>query len=127
MILNFQKSKHSFKEKIQKGTKIHTIRKDEKNRFKQGVMIDFKQWSGRPYHSNNLSFKERLPVMEVQTIEIYFIGRKINTIYVNDRYLMLNDIINIVKNDGFDSLEDFAEYFKTNFKGKIIHWTDYSY
>ena len=31
------------------------------------------------------------------------------------------------QNDGFDSVQDFLDYFSENFYGKIIHWTDLIY
>jgi hypothetical protein len=30
-------------------------------------------------------------------------------------------------NDGFDSVDDFFEWFNEDFAGKIIHWTDLKY
>lgn len=29
----------------------------------------------------------------------------------------------LVRNDGFDSVEDFFDWFNKDFEGKIIHWT----
>ena len=33
----------------------------------------------------------------------------------------------LTKNDGFESVESFFEYFNENFRGKIIHWTEFTY
>jgi len=30
-------------------------------------------------------------------------------------------------NDGFESLQDFFNWFNKPFRGKIIHWTDFKY
>ena len=33
----------------------------------------------------------------------------------------------LARNDGFDSIQAFFEWFKEDFEGKIIHWTDLRY
>lgn len=33
----------------------------------------------------------------------------------------------LAKNDGFDSVEDFFNWFNKDYKGKIIHWTELRY
>ena len=33
----------------------------------------------------------------------------------------------LAKHDGFNSMEDFFKWFDKDFKGKIIHWTDFRY
>lgn len=33
----------------------------------------------------------------------------------------------LAKNDGFDSVEDFFKWFKGDFHGVLIHWTDFKY
>ena len=34
---------------------------------------------------------------------------------------------NIARNDGFDSINEFFDFFDKDFSGKIIHWTDKKY
>jgi hypothetical protein len=33
----------------------------------------------------------------------------------------------IARKDGFDTLEDFLDWFSEDFTGKLIHWTDLKY
>jgi hypothetical protein len=40
---------------------------------------------------------------------------------------MAPEFFNLMKNDGFESAEQFFNWFNGYFKGKIIHWTDLKY
>jgi hypothetical protein len=33
----------------------------------------------------------------------------------------------IARHDGFDSVNDFLDWFSEDFTGKLIHWTDLKY
>lgn len=113
--------------------KIHTIRDDEKDRWQPGTKIDF---FINCRQKNMFRFAPSITVVSVQLIEI---------VYYTDREVLLNDlppkkrvaidgnilkeaeILQLAQNDGFDTVEEFFEYFNEDFTGKLIHWTDKKY
>ena len=99
--------------------KIHTIRQDKHNRWKKDMRIDFYINSRT---KSAFCFAPFLAVKRVQIIEIIE-----NDIFIDDRQLALFEIQKLAKNDGFDSVADFYDYFGSNYTGKIIHWTDFKY
>jgi hypothetical protein len=108
--------------------KKHTIRKDEKDRWKVGNDIHF-VINNRT--KNRFQFAPIIKVQSIQKIEMVIRGvkneRPIN-VYIDDEIIGLgNGLEQLALNDGFDSLEDFYDYFKDGFKGKLIHWTDARY
>ena len=103
--------------------KIHTIRKDEKNRWKTGVMIDF---FINTRQKNMFRFAPRVPVVSVQMIGIYHLEKSIE-VCVDGTYLFPFEIEELAINDGFENVEEFFEYFNETFHGKIIHWTNFKY
>ena len=128
MILNFFKTRQvgkkriptNFEQKIKNGVKIHTIREDSKNRWKNGKKIHF---STGARSSNYKCFKEGICV-STQNIEINY-----PEIWIDGRNLNEYEILELAINDGFDDTIDFwnwFEYFK-DFRGKIIHWTNLKY
>lgn len=105
--------------------KLHTIREDKNNRWKPGVMIDF---FINTRTKDMFRFAPRIPVVSTQKIVIeYNPGKSYPWVWVDERLLNRIKLINLVENDGFDSIEDFFEYFNTDYTGKIIHWTDLKY
>lgn len=48
-------------------------------------------------------------------------------IWVDHRKLSDTEILTLARNDGFDTIEDFCRWFKKDFCGNIIHWTDFRY
>lgn len=106
--------------------KIHTIRRDEKKRWKPGMNIHFVMFQRRPWQIN---FAPVLPVKAVETIWIYRQGIDDfePSVYINEERLNEEEIKSLAKNDGFDSVDDFFEYFNEDFEGKLIHWTDKVY
>jgi hypothetical protein len=113
--------------------KLHTIREDKKDRWKAGTKLDFFINVRRP---NMLRFAPVLPVVSIQNFQIVWYDTT-DTVWefphlkyavrVDKRRLEINEIETIAQNDGFDSVEDFLNYFNYDFKGKIIHWTDLKY
>jgi len=108
--------------------KLHTIRKDEKDRWKVGNDIHF-VINNRT--KDRFQFAPITKVKSIQKIEMVIRGikneRPIN-VYVDGQIIGLgNGLEELALNDGFDSLEEFYNYFKDGFKGKIIHWTDAQY
>jgi hypothetical protein len=112
--------------------KIHTIREDKKNRWKAATKIDF---FINARQKNMLRFAPVLPVVSVQKIEIKWYRNskekrfwyKDATICIDEVYLNCESCIKLAQNDGFDTIEDFFDYFNEDFTGKIIHWTDLKY
>ena len=129
--------KTDFEGKIERKEKIHTIRHDAKGiwekrfaRIKAGVMyLAMKEWTGRPYNSEqrDLTQRTREDGIGLQKIEMIYTKSTILMAKVDDKFV---DPATIAKNDGL-SLEDFIEWFfhgkSGSFSGKIIHFTDYRY
>lgn len=115
MILGFSKLVGA-KEKVLQGTKIHSIRGDK--RWRKGMSIQFasgvrtkkyKQW-----HTGRAT--------NVQTIEI---DSQKRTVVLDSFIVNINGVEAIAKNDGFDNVDDFFDFFRKK-KGLLylIHWTD---
>lgn len=121
--------------------KLHTIRKDEKNRWRPGTKIDF---FINCRQEDMFRFAPVLPVVNTQEIKIKYTKSSNNTdlIYVEvfgvnnwkclgtynpetkDYY---GNLLQLAQNDGFDTIEDFFTYFNKDYTGKIIHWTNLRY
>lgn len=126
MILTF--SRQEFKDKIESGKKIHTLREDTSNRWKMGMIIQFWMHNPRNKSKNPHQFKEG----QCQSIQSISITRKSD--YLNDTIvivdgnkLTLEETQQLAWNDGFNNLAEFLMWFKDGFNGKIIHWTDFKY
>lgn len=116
MILTFKKQ---FVDKILEGSKIHTIRADNHNRWQVGNKIHF--WCGNPRNtkSNPYQFAEGV-CSSVDYIEIY---PNINKIILNQEPIHSISFLNrMASYDGFDNWEDMKQWFKEDFKGKLIFW-----
>ena len=116
--------------------KRHTIRKDSANRWKADNDIHF---TINPRTKNQFQFAPVIKCVSVQNIWIQS-HTKIILVenYLNDdktitdncfwKELQKDEIINLIKNDGFENTDDFWNYFnQTDFYGKIIHWTNLKY
>lgn len=103
--------------------KLHTIRQDESNRWKVGMNIHFVI---NIRSKNRFQFAPMIPVVSVQDIEIEYINGWF-TVRIDGRYLKPHEIAQLAFNDGFNSIEHFKSYFKEDFKGKLIHWTNIKY
>lgn len=132
MVLAF---KPQFVPRILEGSKIHTIRKDEKKRWKHGTDIHFA--TGVRTKNYNQFYKSRCK--HIDEIEIVWnnpfrtdfnssscirIGDNGDyfTVYINGKIQSYANVLSLAKNDGFDSVEDFARWFNANYRGRIIHW-----
>jgi len=119
-------------------SKNHTIRADEKDRWQPGKLIHF-VINNRT--KNRLQFAPVVPVVSTQKIKIHWFGESRSLqasklapfrfnyvdVVIDGNVMTINQVTELAQNDGFDSIEDFFTYFKTDFKGKIIHWTDLKY
>jgi len=109
--------------------KIHTIRRDASNRWKTGNLIHFYIYT---YTKNQFQFAPILKCVSTQKIDIVWHdadGFKcaIPNVYINNRWIVGEDLKQLALNDGFISVNDFFAYFNTDFTGKLIHWTNLKY
>lgn len=110
--------------------KIHTIRHDEKERWKAGNDIHFVINNRTP---NRYQFAPVVKCISVQEINIvYWYNPKTEmfdkpTVYIDKKVLTKKEVEQLAINDGFDNTQAFFEYFDTSFNGKIIHWTNTKY
>ena len=128
MVLGFTKSfvvfnkrkPTGFEEKIINGTKIHSVRWDDHDRWKSGCKIHF--CTGVRTSKYNCFHEGVCKNTQKITIDS---GR----IIVEGTYLSDEEVKQFAKNDGFDSVDDFWWWFDqySPFIGKIIHWTDLLY
>lgn len=116
--------------------KIHTIRADKTNRWKVGNKIHM-VINNRTKH--RFQFAPILQVKSIQTFEVHYKHDwdKTTALVLIDGIIKGQvewldcslqksspTIDEMAKNDGFDSTNDFFEWFSEDFKGKMIHWTD---
>lgn len=117
-------------------SKIHTIRADYSHKWKKGMKIHF---------VINARTKNRFQFADIQTVkdiqEVWISpSNKQFMVWSKDfpnagdtcitgywKKLTEEQIEVLSKNDGFDSIEDFWNYFNEEFFGKIIHWTNLIY
>lgn len=109
-------------------SKKHTIREDKNNRWKPGMWIDF---FINARTKKMFRFAPRIKVVSVQKISIehdLFFGKHLGPqVLVDNKKLSLDKLELLAKNDGFDNIEEFFQWFDKDFTGKIIHWTDLKY
>lgn len=129
MILAFNQN---FITSIKSGTKIHTIREDKPNRWRKGNIIHFA--TGVRTKDYN-QFHQGI-CTGVQRVFMTYAYNDLIQISVNGKELFgYNERLKFAQNDGFETWEEFFNWFfpliKENpdkeFKGKIIHWTDFKY
>lgn len=113
--------------------KLHTIRSGK--RWNPGMKIHYKIWTGKPYKSKTFNFFES-ECISVQDIEITHKKEDVASdgvavltkILVDGRSIhKLSEVEQLAKNDGFDNITDFLNYFREDFSGQIIHWTNLKY
>lgn len=111
--------------------KYHSIRIDIKNRWKQGMMIDF---FINARQKNMFQFAPKINMISKQRIFMTYMPHLGNgfEVSVDGRQLANYEIENLAINDGFENVIDFEDYFiaqmvDDQYSGKIIHWTDLKY
>jgi hypothetical protein len=140
MVIGF---KERFIEKINDGTKIHTIRVDKHDRWKSGMKMHMATGvRTKKYHQ----FDERICI-GVQNISIlyqkpyYKKGKCYQDVFIfidnhffgeanfveNAIYCYDSKIKELSINDGFYDEIEFFKWFNKDFNGKIIHWTNKRY
>lgn len=133
MILSFNKK---FKPLILEGRKVHTIREDKRSRWKELVPIHFATGARtKEYEQFHEAVCVSVQDIELKytdmrgAVEIYIDGRHFGTWH---RFMPQNSvnpegILQLAVHDGFEGVKEFLNWFKRNFKGKIIHWTELRY
>ena len=108
--------------------KIHTIREDKNDRWKAGNKIDF---FINARTKAMFRFAPIVSVVSIQKIEIIYdknFGKSIFPSIIIDGNKLHPEKVDILsQNDGFDTVEEFLQFFNEDFSGKIIHWTDLKY
>ena len=127
-----------FSDKLKAGTKIHTIRADQKGWWEKNEeainsgrkYLSLREWAGRPYNSSQTILGERERI-GLQTITMTYSSEdELPQAWVDGKKVPVEEL---AKHDGL-SVEDFVSWFfgtplyKGNtFEGKIIHLTDFRY
>ncbi|WP_395060034.1 hypothetical protein [Flavobacterium sp.] len=115
--------------------KLHTIREDKNDRWKVGTKIDF---FINVRQKNMFRFAPVLPLVSTQKIEIIYEFENNNrktrpVVWIYDMVFYDPErrcdkgMLELAKNDGFNTIEDFFDYFDKDYVGKIIHWTGLTY
>jgi len=135
MIIGF---KPRFKEPILRKIKKTTIREDKHNRWRAGMAMHMATGVRTKLYScfvlttctgTQTITMDYFPAsfFSEENVTIYVDGRRIGH-YFPKRKVASNPVVDLIaKNDGFDSTEDFFNWFNKDFTGKIIHWTDLKY
>ena len=105
--------------------KIHTIRRDKECKWHKGNPIHF----STPIKKDE-SF-QFAPVIECTGKErikiVYWSSLPKPLVMIGDTVINMKAIEQLAFNDGFDSVEDFFNWFDSDFEGWIIHWTQFRY
>ena len=108
--------------------KLHTIRVDQNKRWKPGMKIHFKIWTGKPYKSKTFDFAPLTECVSIQEIRIEHDTSNLwPPVYIDNKLMSIGQIEKLAINDGFNDLRHFYSYFNENFTGRIIHWTNLKY
>lgn len=121
MVLGF---KERFVGKIIEGSKIHTIRRDKNKKWQKKVKIHFATGVRTPFY-NQFKFGE---CKFNQSVHLIPEKREI-WLGLNGGIHLLNKKHNAMfaKNDGFDTEDEFWEWFNEEYHGVVIHWTNFVY
>lgn len=133
MIISF---KPQFVTPILNGTKIHTIREDKHNRWKPGKLMHM----ATGVRTKNYNCFCKTYLVNVKKISIKWQGTTI-TIKIDDSIKVnfntatnwsnhsnngYDFLLQLAKNDGFEGIEDFIQWFNTDFEGKILQWIGFN-
>lgn len=124
MILPFQPQ---FKDSILQGVKIHTIREDQYNRWKPGMLIHFCT-SVRTKNYDCFKIGEVKSIQQIEFVWWPHINGTACTIWIDNKKMCSIDILS--KCDGFINPYQFLNWPSwklKNFKGRLIHWTEFRY
>ena len=127
----FVQFKRSFDDPMNYNPKLHTIR-GISNRYKVRQLQQPFIWTGKPYKEPIFRFMPLLPLISKQKIEIIWLKRlgkfgRIPFVIIDGKLKRFSVIEKLAKNDGFDSIQYFFEWFNKDFEGEIRHYTDLKY
>lgn len=96
-------------------------------RVRVGMGLSFRHWEGKPYRSRQEEFGVG-GCKGVQDVVIIWSKDRVRKHVVVDG-VILDDfgVGMLARNDGFDSVDEFFEWFSEDFDGWIIHWTELRY
>ena len=125
--------KPQFPDKILNGTKKHTIRTDAHDRWHAGMKMH--QSTGvRTKQYKLIRVDTCTGTQKITIVWRYYKLVSSAYVYVDDKCIgsytnqYPSGMLKVLaRNDGFDSVEDFFNWFNTDYIGKIIHWTDLRY
>ncbi len=105
--------------------KIHTLRKDKGNYWKKGNRITFCVFKDTQKETDFGKSK----CTGTQRVVIVPEAKEITLIDPSEKFGMrqIEDVKQFAKNDGFDTVEEFWQYFDKPEAYKIIHWTNFKY
>lgn len=115
-----------FVPKILDGTKLHTIRKNEKKHFVARDLVSLRHWTGRPYRSKQQEFATER-IVSIEPVRIVYGSDGISAFVDGHRI----DAADLVVNDGLNAPDFISWFFPDgrfgNFHGDILHFTDLRY
>jgi hypothetical protein len=114
-----------FLEAAMSGLKIHTIRENQKGYYRDGDVVEVRQWSGKPYRSK----QERTGLVFKIGVEPIRLGQVRGI--ADDASGGCWSFRKIARNDGL-STEAFVDWFFPNGQkepwiGSVIHFTNFRY
>lgn len=128
--------------KIVNGEKLHTIRsnydlwKVNADKMLTGkYVLSVRQWSGIPRRSKQREIYNTDEYIGVERIAMmYSVNDDSLSVYIEDRCLSSDEIVQLAKNDG-TTVEDFKDWFfakqrhkqDATFNGVIVHFTPLRY
>lgn len=133
MILPF---KEQFREPIKAGTKKHSIREDKSRRWQKGHIIHFatgvRTKNYEQFHEAICTGVQDIEIKYTDmrgAVEIYIDGEQFGLWhrFMPEKSVNPEKVLQLARNDGFESVKDFLSWFQRDFKGRIIHWTDLKY
>jgi hypothetical protein len=129
----FDPSTFCFDTYLKVNPKLHTLRDDINDRWQVGMMIDF---FINVRTKKMFRFAPKLPVVETQHVLMTYHSNDVIQISIDGNELFgYAERLKFAINDGFDTWEDFFNYFYPKIKAapkeiytpKLIHWTDKKY
>lgn len=110
--------KPQFAPLVRDSIKLQTVRQMPKRMPVPGDIIDCREWSGKPYRSQQVRLKES-EIVRVDRVEIYPLGMSINGMSYFARH-------EFAVSDGFDTYYDMLHWFEEThglpFTGIVIAW-----
>lgn len=116
--------------------KIHTFREDPHDRWKAGMKVSM-VYRGAGYKIIDW-FNEGIPelgtIKSIQKIQLRWVETKLENrvistllIFIDNKGFPFNRYEELFANDGFKSRVQFFKWFKKDWSGKILHFTDLRY